>query len=122
MRILALLLSLTLLNGCTLLKRDPTPPEIKIITEQVPVEIYQPPMPNPALLRDVYWFVITEDNLEEKFEQISKIQDANPVVFSITPADYENLTWNMQELRRIIRQQKELIIYYRKATIPTQED
>ena len=116
MKALTLLLALTLLSGCASLKPDRIPPEIKIITEQVPVEIYQPPLPNPAMLRDVYWFVITEDNLEEKLEQIRKIQDADAVVFAITPADYENMSWNMQELRRIIRQQKELIIYYQEAT------
>ena len=119
MKALTTLLALTLLSGCAWLKTEPKPPEITIITEKVPVEIFQPPMPNPVLLRDVYWFVITEENLEEKLEQIRIIQDADAVVFGITPADYENMTWNIQELRRYIRQQKELIIYYRGATKPS---
>jgi hypothetical protein len=93
-----------------------------VITEQVPLEIYQPPLPNPVQLRDVYWFVITEDNLEEKMDQIRKIQDADAVVFAITPADYENMTWNIQELRRIIKQQKQLIIYYQDSTKPLESD
>ena len=34
----------------------------------------------------------------------------------MTPQDYENMAFNLQELRRYIRQQKEIIIYYRDAT------
>ena len=34
----------------------------------------------------------------------------------MTPPDYENMAYNLQELRRYIRQQKEIILYYRKAT------
>ena len=34
----------------------------------------------------------------------------------MAPQDYENMAFNLQELRRYIRQQKEIIIYYRDAT------
>ena len=36
-------------------------------------------------------------------------------IFGMTPQDYENMAFNLQELRRYIRQQKEIIIYYRDA-------
>ena len=49
--------------------------------------------------------------------RINKItQDGNFVIFGMTPQDYENMAYNLQELRRYIRQQKEIIIYYRDAT------
>jgi hypothetical protein len=38
------------------------------------------------------------------------------VVFALTPDGYEKMAENFQEVRRYIRQQKELIIYYRNAT------
>jgi hypothetical protein len=65
--------------------------------------------------------VITEDNLEQKIEQIRRLQDADAVVFAITPSDYENMTFNIQELRRYIRQQKEIILYYQEATQPEEQ-
>jgi hypothetical protein len=34
----------------------------------------------------------------------------------MTPHGYENMAINMQELRRYILQQKEIILYYREAT------
>ena len=34
---------------------------------------------------------------------------------AVTPKGYENLSLGMQELRRYILQQKEIIVYYEKA-------
>ena len=44
------------------------------------------------------------------------MQGGTFVIFGMTPQDYENMAFNLQELRRYIRQQKEIIIYYRDAT------
>ena len=38
------------------------------------------------------------------------------VFFAMSVADYELMAYNMQELRRYIREMKEVIIYYRKVT------
>lgn len=118
MKKLLILTALITLSGCTLFQQQPVTPEVTVLTEQVPIKIFQPPAPAPVQLRDISWFVITEDNLEQKIEQIRKLQDADAVVFAITPSDYENMTFNMQELRRYIRQQKEIILYYQEATEP----
>ena len=53
---------------------------------------------------------------KKQIERISKMQDGTFVIFGMTPQDYENMAYNLQELRRYIRQQKEIIIYYRDAT------
>ena len=37
------------------------------------------------------------------------------VFYAVSVHDYENLAFNMAELYRYIRQQKEIIIYYEKA-------
>ena len=62
------------------------------------------------------FFVITEKNFKEQVRRLQKMQDGTYVLFGITPQDYENMAYNLQELRRYIRQQKEIIIYYRQAT------
>ena len=119
MRILTSFLTILFLSGCSFLQNDPlvTPePVIKTVTEYKTLEIYQPQLPRKIDLQDVEFFVVTEKNLEEQIARISKMQDATFVIFGMTPQDYENMAFNLQELRRYIRQQKEIIIYYRDAT------
>ena len=67
-------------------------------------------------MQDVEFFVVTEKNLDEQIKKLEKLQDGTYVLFGLTPQDYENMAYNLQELRRYIRQQKEIIIYYRQAT------
>ena len=114
-----LLISLLLLGGCSSLQPQPLPapePIIKTVTEFKTLEIYQPPLPKAIDLQDVEFFVITEKNFEEQVARLQKMQDGTYVLFGLTPQDYENMAYNLQELRRYIRQQKEIIIYYRQAT------
>lgn len=118
MRILSSVALLTL-GGCSMLQPEPLPapePIIKTVTEYKTLEIYQPQLPKQIDLQDVEFFVVTEKNLEEQVARIQKMQDGNFVIFAMTPQDYENMAFNLQELRRYIRQQKEIIIYYRDAT------
>jgi len=86
------------------------------VTEKVPLRIYQPPLPQEIDLLNVNFFVITEENIEEKVKEIEKMLDGQFVVFALTPDGYEKMAENFQEVRRYVRQQKELIIYYREAT------
>ncbi len=119
MRILTSFLMIAFLSGCSFMQRDPLPtpePIIKTVTEYKTLEIYQPQLPKRIDLQDVEFFVVTEKNLEEQIAKISKMQDGTFVIFGMTPQDYENMAYNLQELRRYIRQQKEIIIYYRDAT------
>jgi len=119
MRTLTSFLTILFLSGCSFLKSDPLPtpePVIKTITEYKTLDIYQPQLPRKIDLQDVEFFVVTEKNLEEQIARISKMQDGTFVIFGMTPQDYENMAFNLQELRRYIRQQKEIIIYYRDAT------
>jgi len=121
MRILSSILATFLLSGCSLLQfgQEPLPapePIIKTVTEYKTLEIYQPPLPKAISMQDVEFFVVTEKNLEEQVEKLEKMQDGTYVLFGLTPQDYENMAYNLQELRRYIRQQKEIIVYYRQAT------
>ena len=118
-------LSLALVAGCSWMPslewgNEPEfiPPEPQIVTvvEKIPLRIYQPPLPQEIDLLNVNFFVITEENYDEKKKEIEKILDGNFVVFALTPDGYEKMAENFQEVRRYVRQQKELILYYREAT------
>jgi len=119
MRTATSFLIILFLSGCSFMKSDPLPtpePVIKTVTEYKTLEIYQPQLPRKIDLQDVEFFVVTEKNLEEQIARIGKMQGGTFVIFGMTPQDYENMAFNLQELRRYIRQQKEIIIYYRDAT------
>ena len=119
------ILMIPMLASCQMLPRlewGPKPivvqpePQIVTVTEKVPLRIYQPPLPQEIDLLSVNFFVITEENLEDKFKEIEKMLDGQFVVFALTPDGYEKMAENFQEVRRYVMQQKELIVYYRKAT------
>ena len=116
MRIVSILL-LGVLAGCSTPQFFPEPETIiKTVTEYKTLEIYQPTLPKEISMEHVEFFVVTEKNMEEKIAEIEKMQGGSFVIFGMTPQAYENMAYNLQELRRYIRQQKEIIIYYRKAT------
>ena len=66
------------------------------------------------MLNDVKWYVVTEKNLQEFLDQFAK--DNGAVAFmAISVQGYENISLNVQELRRYILQQKAIIVYYENA-------
>jgi len=114
----ASVLTIALSSGCSVLpKVDFTPPEpVKVITEEVKIDIYQPPLPQEIALENVKFFIINKNNYEQKVKEVEELLGGDFAVFALTPTGYEAMAYNLQELRRFIRQQKEIILYYRKAT------
>lgn len=162
---------------------QPLPP-VKVITESVQLEIYQPPLPQEIAMQDVQWSVLTnkpckpatgenrnpkyyttekymsekytkEDgtestravrdadgqrilreelkdengnviqvcgNIEQKIAEVEKRLGGDFVLMGMTPKGYENMAANLQDIKRYIKQQKEIILYYREATGATSND
>jgi hypothetical protein len=156
---------------------QPLPP-VKVISESVQLEIYQPPLPQEIQMQDVQWSVLTntpckpatgenknpkyyttekyqsekytkEDgsestravrdvdgnrilreqlkdengkviqvcgNMEQKIAEVEKRLGGDFVLMGMTPKGYENMAANLQDIKRYINQQKEIILYYREAT------
>ena len=57
-------------------------------------------------------------NLQKKIAEIEILLDGDFVIFAVTPDGYERMAANLQEIKRYINQQKEIIYYYREATAP----
>jgi len=56
----------------------------------------------------------------DKFiDSVKKKNNGDIVFFAISVEDYELMAYNMQELRRYIREVQEVIVYYRNVTIKT---
>lgn len=108
---LTFLAAVLVLTGCT---ATGTPPVIAY--QPVPIQVYHPPMPTGADLQDIEFHVITRENIEQKVTELSAQLGGNFVVFAVTPKGYENLAYNLQELRRVIREYRSQLEYYRNAT------
>ena len=108
----SLLLLTLLLSSCGYLRK----PEKEIVVKTIEVQKIVPiqPQPKPIDMIDVKFYVVTEENYEEFKEKFMKTNN-DYVFYAVSVHDYENLAFNMAELYRYIRQQKEIIIYYEKA-------
>lgn len=107
-----LLLPVVLLSsGCSTFN---TEPRIQTVTEYVGPNIMIQPRPKPVNMADVKFEVVTEENLEDFIEQFRK--DYGEVVFIAMPVrDYERLAINIQDIRRFINQQSQVLVYYETA-------
>ena len=61
-------------------------------------------------------------NLQQKIAEVELMLDGEFVIFAITPVGYEKMSANLQEIKRYIGQQKDIIYYYREATAPKGKD
>ena len=83
--------------------------------------IVQPIMPREIDLKQPAWFVVTPTNFEEFQARITD-QEWELVFLAMSVPDYEVMAYNMQELKRYITELKEVVVYYRKVTMPTQDE
>ena len=94
--------------------------QIEVMAKPIERTIIQPVMPREIDLKDPSWFVVTPANFEEFQARIIE-QEKELVFLAMTVPDYEVMAYNMQELKRYITELKEVVVYYRKVTMPPSE-
>jgi|TARA_B100001939_G_scaffold99040_1_gene85350 hypothetical protein len=72
-------------------------------------------LPREIDLKEPYWYVVSEKNIDEFLADIEK-REGQVVFLAMSVPDYELMAYNMQELKRYIRELKEVVVYYRKVT------
>ena len=108
---LFLLLSSIVLSGCGSIKT------LEIFSARVEKKIIQPADSRPVKLELLNFDFVTSENIDEFLAQVKKLQKNDEYVFyAISPKNFEVLALNMQEIKRFIMQQQDIIIYYKKAT------
>ena len=106
-----------MVSSCSLV---PTKKEVEITTKAIERTIIQPVMPREIDLKEPYWYVVSDKNIDEFLARIEKDQ-GQVVFFAMTVPDYELMAYNVQELKRYINELKEVVVYYRKVTTPQKE-
>lgn len=106
-----IVLSLSLLISCSSI--DPvTVTETRIVTPAIAIV----PRPRPVDLSSMQWRVVTNENIDE-FLQSVLVTDTEYVFYGITVRDYEKLALNVDDLKRYILQQQEIVAYYESSVL-----
>ena len=103
-------------SSCSLLGTK----QVEVIAKPIERTIVQPIMPREIDLKEPMWFAVTEANLD-KFVADIKEEHGDIVFLAMSIPDYEVMAYNMQELKRYITELKEVVVYYRKVTMPPSE-
>ena len=118
LKVSSLLLLLLLLSSCSTWNRLT---RIEVQTIEVERQIPIQNRPVRLELHNIKWFVVTEQNFEEFKEKYIK-QNGEFLFFALSVRDYETLALNMADIKRHIKQQKQIIIYYENALSPKEEE
>ena len=70
--------------------------------------------PRPVEFGDLNVKVITEANVQEVIEEM-KTNQGQFLVYALDPLTFKNLAIGIEEIKRYIQQQKDIIVYYEKA-------
>jgi len=110
MRLIASVLGLSLLlSGCSLFQ---TTDQVEITTKPVNKPVLVVASPDELNLRNVEWIIITKDNYEEVFAEVTS--SGRPLaLFALTDKGYENLGLNISDIRAYIEQQQAMINAYK---------
>lgn len=121
--------------------------QVEVISKPIVIDIIQPALPRAIDLKEPTWFVVSEAKvanlcvkneegkrdctlgkehpdwpegysyLDKFLDDIKKLNGGDVVFVAMTIDDYELMSFNMQELRRYLREVQEVVIYYRNVTI-----
>ena len=109
-------MTLMIASSCSLL---PTK-MLEVSAKPIERQIAQPVLPRELDLKEPYWYVVSEKNIDEFMARVEKDQ-GQLVFFAMSVPDYELMAYNMQEIKRYIKDLKEVVVYYSRVTTPDTE-
>ena len=115
---LLLLVALLLVSGCSILGSGRDIPEVQpveVVTVVKKAPMYHPPLPNNIDSVPVEWTVLNAELMQEYLDDLNEGNAPTNVWYALTTKGYENLSTNMADVKRYLRQVLSIIKYYRKA-------
>lgn len=91
----------------------PTAKPVEVVTIAEPVPLYHPPLPLEVGLVDIDWEILTPDLMKEYLENYENGSAPAIAYYSLTSKEYENLSMNMAEIKRYLRDTLSIVKYYR---------
>ena len=115
-KILLISLLIAITSGCSSIPLSTKPVEVVTIAEPVPM--YHPPLPLELQLVDIDWQVLSPEILQEYLSDLESGSAPPTAFYSLTSKEYENLSMNMAEIKRYLRDTLSIVEYYRNYDKP----
>ena len=112
-----LFLTLLLVSGCSILGSSRDIPEVKpveVVTVVKKALTYHPPLPNQIDPVPVEWTVLNPELMQEYLDDLNEGNAPTNAWYALTTKGYENLSTNMAEVKRYLRQVLSILKYYRE--------
>lgn len=116
-KILVIIPLILLLSGCSLFQER----QVEVSTTEVAKAPLIVPEVDQFQARSIKWIIITEDNAREIFSKLKK-QGKAPALFALTADGYQALSLNMNDILKILKQQKAIVAAYRDYYESPQKD
>ena len=100
-----------LLTNCSLI---PTAQPVKVVTVAEPVPMYHPPLPLEVQLVDIEWEILTPKLMNEYLSELESGSAPARAYYTLSSKDYENLSMNMAEIKRYLKDTLHVIEFYRE--------
>ena len=114
---LSLLLILLLVSGCSMFGPSRDIPEVapvEVVTVVKKAPMYHPPLPNEIDPVPVEWTVLNPELMQEYLDDLKEGNAPTNVWYALTTRGYENLSTNMAEVKRYLRQVLSILKYYKE--------
>ena len=111
------LLPIIAFSGCSLLGNSQATNQVdpvKVVRVMERPAVYHPPLPNQITAMPVEWTVLTPVTMQEYLDDLNEGNAPQNSFYALTTKGYENLSYNMAEVKRYIRQALSIIGYYRE--------
>jgi hypothetical protein len=103
------------LSGCSSLSFLTPEPIVVTETKIKTIRIDLKEHPRPLTMKNISWYVVTAENIEEFKERFKKDTGGELVFYVLSVGDYERMAINFADITRYIEQQKQLLVYYEQA-------
>lgn len=113
---ITLFLALLLVSGCSMFGPNRSIPEVtpvEVVTVVKKAPTYHPPLPNSINTVPVEWTVLNTELMQEYLNDYEEGNAPTNVWYSLTSKGYENLSFNMAEVKRYLRQVLNIVEYYK---------
>ena len=114
-----ILSSILLLSGCSTLgglfgrSAVPVVAPVEVVTITEPAPMYHPPLPERLTPAEIKWIVLNPSIMREYIENYDAGDAPAVAYYGLTSQAYEILANNLADNRRYIRQNLNIIQYYR---------
>jgi hypothetical protein len=110
-KIINSIVMLIILTNCSMIPTSTKPVEVVTIAEPVPM--YHPPLPLEVQMVDIDWEILTPEIMKEYLEDYENGSAPAIAYYSLTSKEYENLSMNMSEIKRYLRDTLSIVKFYR---------